>query len=55
MKIPWVAGFRDPWTGFISTPKRWFIPALIDRHLEHSVFSEATLVEVAWEGIKKGC
>ncbi|ROL57869.1 glycosyltransferase [Bacteroidetes/Chlorobi group bacterium Naka2016] len=53
MKIPWVAGFRDPWTGFISTPKRWFLPALIDRHLEHSVFSEATLVEVAWEGIKK--
>ncbi len=38
MKIPWVAGFRDPWTGFISTPKRWFIPALIDRHLEHFSF-----------------
>lgn len=51
--IPWVAGFRDPWTGFISAPKRWFIPAKIDRHFELSVFSEADLVEVAWEGIKK--
>lgn len=53
IKIPWIAGFRDPWTGFISTPKRWFLPAAIDKHLEHSVFSEADIVEVAWEGIKK--
>lgn len=51
--IPWIAGFRDPWTGFISAPKRWFIPALIDRNLEHSVFLEADLIEVAWEGIMK--
>lgn len=51
--LPWIAGFRDPWTGFISTPKRWFFPAMIDRRLEHSVFSEADLVEVAWEGIRK--
>ncbi|MFN3780611.1 MAG: glycosyltransferase [Candidatus Kapaibacteriota bacterium] len=51
--IPWIAGFRDPWTGFISTPKRWFLPAIIDKNLEQSVFSEADLVEVAWLGIKK--
>lgn len=49
----WIAGFRDPWTGFLSTPKRWFLPAAIDRHLERSVFSEADAVEVAWEGIIK--
>ncbi len=51
--IPWVAGFRDPWTGFISSPKRWFLPRAIDRHLEKSVFSEADAVECAWLGIIK--
>lgn len=52
-KLPWIAGFRDPWTGFISSPKRWFIPSAIDKHMEHSVFSEADAVECAWEGIIK--
>lgn len=52
-QIPWIAGFRDPWTGFISAPKRWWLPARIDRHLEYSVFKEASIVEVAWEGIQK--
>jgi glycosyltransferase involved in cell wall biosynthesis len=51
--IPWVAGFRDPWTGFISSPKRWFLPAAIDKGMEHSVFNEADAVECAWEGIIK--
>jgi hypothetical protein len=51
--LPWVAGFRDPWTGFISTPKRWFLPAAIDRHFEKSVFSGADFVECAWQGIIK--
>jgi len=50
-KLPWVAGFRDPWTGFLSTPERWAIPRAIDRSLEKSVFTEADLVEVAWKGI----
>jgi len=49
--IPWVAGFRDPWTGFLSTPDRWCIPKMIDQHLERSCFKEATRVEVAWRGI----
>ncbi|MCX7736398.1 MAG: glycosyltransferase family 4 protein [Candidatus Kapabacteria bacterium] len=51
--LPWVAGFRDPWTGFISTPKRWLIPAMIDKHFEKSVFQTADFVECAWEGIIK--
>jgi glycosyltransferase involved in cell wall biosynthesis len=51
--LPWIAGFRDPWTGFITTPKRWAIPAKIDRTLEHAVFKEADAVEVAWTGIMK--
>jgi len=46
-----VAGFRDPWTGFLTTPDRWFLPAAIDRRLERSVFTRADAVECAWQGI----
>lgn len=49
--LPWIAGFRDPWTGFLTTPDRWALPAAIDRSMEESVFSEADLVDVAWTGI----
>lgn len=49
--LPWIAGFRDPWTGFLTTPKRWFLPAAIDRYLEFSVFRHADAVECAWKGI----
>jgi len=51
--IPWIAGFRDPWTGFISSPKRWFLPRMIDKRMEYSTFKEANYVECAWEGIIK--
>lgn len=51
--LPWVAGLRDPWTDFLTTPKRWFLPKIIDKHLEKSVFKNANYVECAWEGIKK--
>lgn len=49
--LPWVAGFRDPWTGFLTTPDRWFLPAMIDKALERSVFLESDAVECAWQGI----
>ncbi|MBU3699557.1 MAG: glycosyltransferase family 4 protein [Candidatus Kapabacteria bacterium] len=49
--LPWVAGFRDPWTQFLTTPDRWFLPAMIDRSLERSAFEEADAVECAWTGI----
>jgi hypothetical protein len=49
--LPWVAGFRDPWTGFLTTPDRWFLPAMIDRRMERRVFQEADAVECAWKGI----
>jgi glycosyltransferase involved in cell wall biosynthesis len=48
-----VAGFRDPWTEFLTSPKRWFLPAWIDRSLEQSVFKEADAIECAWIGIIK--
>lgn len=51
--LPWVTGFRDPWTGFLTTPKRWFLPAWIDKQLERSVFEEADAIECAWIGIQK--
>ncbi len=51
--LPWIAGLRDPWTGFITTPERWALPAAIDRKLERAVFKESDLVEVAWLGIMK--
>lgn len=53
LKIPWIAGFRDPWTDFISSPKRWYFPKKIDKFLEKSVFSESDIVECAWIGIIK--
>jgi glycosyltransferase involved in cell wall biosynthesis len=51
--IPWVMGLRDPWTGFISAPKRWFLPAAIDKRMEKDSVDCADAVEVAWEGIGK--
>lgn len=51
--LPWVAGFRDPWTDFLTSPKRWSIPKMIDRRLEKSVFQTAEAIECAWEGIIK--
>ncbi len=51
--IPYVAGFRDPWSGFeVSAPKRWMIPAKIDKYLERSVFHDAKKIDVAWKGIE---
>jgi glycosyltransferase involved in cell wall biosynthesis len=49
--LPWVVGLRDPWTNFLTTPERWFLPAAIDRALERSVLTEADAVECAWQGI----
>jgi glycosyltransferase involved in cell wall biosynthesis len=51
--LPWIAGFRDPWTGFLSAPKRWWLPAAIDRHYERAVFAGCDRMEVAWTGILK--
>jgi len=51
LNVPWVAGFRDPWSDFIASPKRWFIPRAIERHLEKSVYQKADKIECAWVGI----
>ncbi len=49
--LPWIAGLRDPWTEFLTTPKRWFLPRMIDRHMEYNVLKDADQVECAWKGI----
>ncbi len=51
--VPWIAGFRDPWRGFLSTPKRWWLPDGIDRSYERSTYVECDRMEVAWRGILK--
>jgi glycosyltransferase involved in cell wall biosynthesis len=51
--LPWIAGFRDPWRGFLSAPRRWFLPDAIDRHYERAVFRDCDRMEVAWQGIAK--
>lgn len=51
--LPWIAGFRDPWTGFLSTPTRYGIAKKIDERLERSVYAECDRLEVAWLGIAK--
>ena len=51
--LKWVAGFRDPWTGFLNTPVRKGIAKKIDIKFEHTSYSEADRIEVAWPGIKE--
>ncbi|MDW8075388.1 MAG: glycosyltransferase family 4 protein [Bacteroidota bacterium] len=49
--LPWVMELRDPWTGFLTTPRRWWLPSAIDRHLEYSCLQHADRVVAAWDGI----
>ncbi len=53
LDVPWVAGFRGPSTAFISSPKTWLLPKLIDQKMEFNTFNQADAVECAWEGIIK--
>jgi len=40
------------WSGFeVSAPKRWFLPRMVDKTLERSVFHDAKKIDVAWKGI----
>jgi len=51
--LPWISGFRDPWSGFLSTPTRYGLARKIDLSLEHGVFRDCDRMEVAWQGIIK--
>lgn len=52
-RLPWIAGFRDPWTGFLSTPVRYGLAKQLDEYLERSVYQDCDRMEVAWQGIKQ--
>lgn len=52
-RLPWIAGFRDPWTGFLSTPVRYGLAKKIDANLERKVYEQCDKLEVAWKGIGK--
>ncbi len=49
--IPWVPEFRDPWTEFLSAPKRPQPARAFERRLERGVYRSAPRVAVAWQGI----
>lgn len=51
--IPWVSDFRDAWTGYLTTPDRWFIPACIDKKYERDTLKNADAVTMAANGIKE--
>jgi len=52
-RLPWIAGFRDPWTRFLSTPIRYGLAKKIDERMEQSVYQSCDKMEVAWKGIGK--
>ena len=49
--IPWVPELRDPWTEFLSAPKRPQPARSFDRHLERSIYHDAPRLVIAWSGI----
>jgi len=50
--LPWVADFRDSWVGWLSAPKRSFLPHQIDLQLEGSVLSKADCLIAVSDGVR---
>lgn len=50
--IKWISDFRDAWTGYLSTPDRWFWPAAIERKMERNTLAEADALTIVASGIK---
>ena len=51
-KIPWVSDFRDAWTDYLTTPKRWLVPSKIDKSYERKTLDKADIITVVANGIK---
>jgi glycosyltransferase involved in cell wall biosynthesis len=49
--IPWVPEFRDPWSGFLSAPRRPEPARSLERRMERGVYRDAPRLVVAWKGI----
>ena len=50
--VPWISDFRDAWTGYLTTPKRWFIPSLIDKHYEKKTLANSDAITMVANGIQ---
>lgn len=50
--IPWISDFRDAWTGYLSSPNRWFIPSAIDKSMEKRTLASADTLTVVAKGIE---
>ena len=50
--VKWIADFRDAWTDYLTTPKRWFIPSAIDKRYERCVLDNSDAVTMVANGIK---
>ncbi len=50
--LPWVPEFRDPWTGFLSAPRRPWPAKGFERRLERGVYRDAQRLVTAWDGIR---
>lgn len=50
---PWVADFRDSWVGWLSTPKRYGLPAKLEKYYEHRTIKEATKIITVSEGVRQ--
>jgi glycosyltransferase involved in cell wall biosynthesis len=44
--------FRDPWTGFLSAPRRPWPARPLERRLERGVYRDAPRLVTAWDGIR---
>jgi len=51
-EITWVSDFRDAWTDYLTSPKRWVIPSKIDRHYEKETLDKADIVTIVASGMK---
>jgi hypothetical protein len=51
-QISWVSDFRDAWTGYLTTPDRWLIPAAIDAGYERNTLEQTDAVTMVANGIK---
>jgi glycosyltransferase involved in cell wall biosynthesis len=51
--LPWIPEFRDPWSGFLSAPKRPEPARSFERRMERNVYRDAERVVIAWQGIAR--
>ena len=49
--VPWVPELRDPWTEFLSAPRRPEPARTFERRLERGIYRDAPRLVVAWPGI----